>query len=151
MTRRKDLLFGLCMAALSIALAVQSFRYPADSAFFPRILSLLLLALSLVIVIRSLRRPGAQKEEGVAGGSAGAAALMKSPPVLVFTATVLYVMAIPFLGFLVSTALFLFGSILFLNRRRPVLAILYGIGYAASLYALFHAVLKVTLPAGWLM
>jgi hypothetical protein len=147
MTRRKDLVFGISMAALSIALAIQSFRYPADSAFFPRILSLLLLALSLVILIRALRRP--KGEAG--GGPAGVSAFMKSPPVLVFGATVLYVVLIPFLGFLVSTALFLFGSILFLNRRRPVLAILCGIGYAAALYALFHTVLKVTLPAGWLM
>lgn len=149
MTARKDLVFSIFMVALSIALAVQSFRFPSDSAFFPRVLSILLLSLSVLLLVRVFRQlPPEDRTDGIRGNAFN---LMKSPPILVFGSTVLYVVVIPFLGFLVSTALFLFGSILFLNRRRPVLAAIYGICYAATIYFLFHTVLKVTLPSGWLL
>ena len=149
MAARKDLVFSICMVVLSIVLAVQSFRYPSDSAFFPRVLSILLLLLSLLLLIRAFRQPPREVRTG--GIREHAFILMKSQPMLVFGSTALYIVMIPVLGFLAITALFLFGSILFLNRRRPVLAAIYGICYAATIYFLFHTVLKVTLPSGWLL
>ncbi len=148
MAVRKDLVFSMFMVALSIALAVQSFRFPADSAFFPRVLSILLLCLSALLLFRALRRPPG---EAGAAGIRNIASQRKSTPILVFGSTALYVAAIPVLGFLAGTALFLFGSILFLHRRRPVLAVVYGLCFSAALYFLFHSVLKVSLPRGWLL
>jgi hypothetical protein len=149
MAARKDLVFSIFMVALSIALIVQSFRVPAESAFFPRVLSILLLSLSVLVLIRSLRQPPG--EASAAGIRGNVFSLMKSPPILVFGSTVLYIVMVPVLGYLVSTAVFLFGSILFLYRRRPVLAAIYGICYAVAIYFLFHTVLGVTLPRGWLL
>ncbi|MCX5825101.1 MAG: tripartite tricarboxylate transporter TctB family protein [Deltaproteobacteria bacterium] len=149
MAARKDLAFSICMVVLSIVLAVQSFRYPADSAFFPRVLSVLLLLLSLLLLFRAFRRP--PKEDRTGGIRGNAFSLMKNQPVLVFGSTVLYVVMIPVLGFLVSTALFIFGSILFRDRRKLIVAAIYGICFSAALYFVFHAVLGVTLPRGWLL
>ena len=149
MAPRKDLVFSICMVVVSIVLAVQSFRYPADSALFPRVLSILLLLLSLLLVIRVFRQPPSEDRTGGIRGNAFS--LMKNQPMLVFGSTVLYVVMIPVLGFLVSTALFIFGSILFRDRRKLVVAAIYGICFPAVIYVVFQAVLGVTLPRGWLL
>jgi len=149
MAARKDLVFSLCMMALSIVLAVQSFRYPSDSAFFPRVLSILLLLLSLLLLIRAVRQP--PREDRTGGIRANAVSMMRSTPMVVFGSAVLYIAVIPVLGFLVSTALFIFGSILFRDRRKLVVAAIYGICFPAAIYFVFHAVLGVSLPRGWLL
>jgi len=148
MAARKDLVFSICMVVLSIVLAVQSFRYPADSALFPRVLSILLLLLSLLLLIRAFWQP--PREDRIAGRG-DVFSLMKSQPVLVFGSTVLYIVMIPVLGFLISTALFIFGSILFRDRRKLIAAAIYGICFSAAIYFVFQAVLGVTLPRGWLL
>ena len=120
MAARKDLACSICMVVLSTVLAVQSFRYPADSAFFPRVLSILLLLLSLLLLIRAFRQ--SPREDRTSGIRGNAFSLMKSQPMLVFGSTALYIVMIPVLGFLVSTALFIFGSILFRDRRKLIVA-----------------------------
>ena len=149
MAARKDFAFSICMVVLSIVLAVQSFRYPADSAFFPRVLSILLLLLSLLLLIRAFWQP--PREDRTGGIRGNSFSLMKSPQIVVFGSATLYIAVIPVLGFLVSTALFLFGSILFLDRRKLIVAAIYGICFSAAIYFVFHAVLGVTLPRGWLL
>jgi putative tricarboxylic transport membrane protein len=149
MAARREIAFSICMVALSSFLTFQSFRYPADSAFFPRVLSLLLLLLSLLLLTRAFRQ---SPREGRTGGTRGNAfSLINNQPILVFGSTTLYVVMIPILGFLVSTALFIFGSIVFRDRRRLVVAAIYGVCFSAALYFAFHAVLGVTLPRGWLL
>jgi putative tricarboxylic transport membrane protein len=149
MAARKDLVFSICMVLLSIVLAVQSFRYPSDSAFFPRVLSILLLLLSLLLLIRAFRQPPREERTGIIRGDAFS--LMKSTPMVVFGSATLYIAVIPVLGFLVSTALFLFGSILYFDRRKLIVAAIYSICFSAAIYFVFHAVLGVTLPRGWLL
>jgi putative tricarboxylic transport membrane protein len=112
-------------------------------------LSILLLLLSLVLVIRVFREPPSEdRTDGIRGNTFS---LMKSQPVLVFGSTLLFIVMIPVLGFLVSTALFIFGSILFRDRRKLVVAAIYGICVSAAIYVVFQAVLGVTLPRGWLL
>jgi hypothetical protein len=55
------------------------------------------------------------------------------------------------IGFVVSTALFIFASVSLLDRQKRKFALLYGLCYSAVLYVVFHYILGAALPAGWLI
>lgn len=157
---RKDRLFAGGMLLLSLALTIQSFRYPAESAQFPRFLSVLLVFLSALMVIRVVRavRTGADRtrpDDPHAGrpqlSRPGLRTFLSSPGVFVFASTALYVLAIQWLGFLAGSVGFMVTCALALGSRRWVLVFVWGLAFPAVLYLLFHSVLGLQLPAGWLM
>ena len=149
MAERRDFFFGLCMVLLSSFLTIQSFRYPADSSLFPRFLAVLLLALSLLLFMRTLKQ--SRKVKVQRPPLKVSPEWLKSTPVRVFGATAAYIAMTSVLGFIVSTALFIFGVISFLDRKRWKTGLLYGVCYSLILYAAFRFVLGATLPSGWLI
>ncbi len=146
----KDRVFAVGMLVLSILLAVQSFRYPAESAQFPRFLSMVLLLLSALLVIREARR-GAPPSVAPEASRVGLAAMAASPTVLVFLITAAYILAIQWLGFLSGSVAFMLACPLVLGNRRWPGVLLWGLLFPVALYLLFHSVLGVQLPAGWLL
>jgi hypothetical protein len=154
---RKDRLFAGGMLLLSLVLLAQSFRYPAESAQFPRFLSVLLVLLSVLLVIRDLRAGNAQAGPNAVQAARpqragfGLGAFVSSPGVFVFASTGLYVLAIQWLGFLAGTVCFMVTCALALGNRRWALVLVWGVAFPAALYLLFHSVLGLQLPAGWLM
>ncbi|GAK03050.1 tricarboxylate transport protein TctB [Geomicrobium sp. JCM 19037] len=71
----------------------------------------------------------------------------------VFGALVVYAVAFPILGYLLSTFLFLVGTMLYLaNKRTGAHTIKVGVASAAltfALYWIFTEYLDVILPSGW--
>lgn len=60
--------------------------------------------------------------------------------------TLLYILSIGFVGFLLSTVLFLVFTFVYLKERRPYLVIVLSIGFPLVAYVLFGMVLHVMLP-----
>ncbi len=146
----KDRVFAVGMLFLSVLLVVQSFRYPADSAQFPRFLSIVLLLLSALLTIRAARGGGRLAPAApplAATRPAGAAA---SPTLFVFLVTGLYILAIQWLGFLSASVAFMLACPIALGNRRWLGVVLWGLFFPVALYLLFHSLLRVHLPAGWL-
>ena len=157
---RKDRLFAVGMLILSLGLAIQSFSYPAESAQFPRFLSVLLVLLSALLTIREVRALRAAAEGAPAPDEGAAAppragarigALLTSPETFVFASTALCVLAIQGLGFLAGSVAFMLACAFFLGNRRWVTVLAWGFAFPAALYLLFHSVLGLALPTGWLM
>lgn len=63
---------------------------------------------------------------------------------------VAYVVLMPFLGFLISTAAFLFVMFCWLKAPNKVAALFLAAAVAAGMYLLFKIGLKVPLPTGFL-
>ncbi len=149
----KDRVFAVGMLFLSILLVVQSFRYPADSAQFPRFLSIVLLLLSALLIIREARAGGrsALSRPVPAPGAPRLASIVFSPTLFVFLATGLYVLAIQWLGFLSASVAVMLACPLVLGNRRWPGVLLWGLLFPSALYLLFHSVLGVQLPTGWLL
>jgi putative tricarboxylic transport membrane protein len=149
MADRKNFVFSICMVLLSSFLTIQCFRYPLESALFPRFLAVLLFLLSLVLLIRALRQP---RQPGPNGPFLWIdSRLLKNPPVQVFAVTAVYIALISVIGFVVSTVFFIFASVSFLDPQKRKFALLYGLCYSAILYVVFHFILGAALPAGWLI
>lgn len=63
---------------------------------------------------------------------------------------VAYVFLLPYLGFIISTVLFLFGLFCWLKAPNKLIAFVLALAVALGMYALFKIGLKVPLPTGLL-
>jgi putative tricarboxylic transport membrane protein len=149
---RRDAAVGAALALLSVGLLWQTREIPhpplvpIGPAFYPRVVLTLFLVLSLLLMVSGLRAPRAEP----------------APPLLGRTRLVpasfalfgLYVLAMPVLGYLLSTALFTIAMQWLLGRRGRqhlvgVLAV--GIGTAVGTWLVFERYLYVLLPRGVLL
>jgi putative tricarboxylic transport membrane protein len=119
--------------------------------FFPRIIGVLALAITLWALLTSLRAGAVDDEEEIGGDEeAGEADLGKHPiPLLlvVAAAALLVVVFVP-LGMIVTCALFLAATLFLLNRRHPITNIVISLGVPVVVYLLFQTLLNAGLPEG---
>ncbi len=103
---------------------------------FPLVVAMFLLPLSLSL----LRSAGKENK-----GDTPALFLVRDTTVVVL-ATMVYVILMPYLTFLVSTTLFLFGLLFYLGERRYLFISLLSVGFTSLMYLLFGKLLHVMLP-----
>jgi hypothetical protein len=143
-----DVYIGLVLLAASGYFYFLAHGMPADPALFPKLILVILMALSCVIcgtgVLETVRarhesRPVKQHFPALKG------------PATVFIALCVYAALIEVLGFFAaSTAASAFFMVLF-GLRSYVRILLVLVGINAFIYALFVWQLKITLPAGLLI
>lgn len=145
---------GLILLALFSAGLFMAFSFPAQSSYFPKIICILGVLLSILLIALAFR---GEKEETE---SAPALSAKARKMLVVMTALIiLYALGITTLGFAVSTFLFMVGSGVILypekitkNNKRPlVLIVLSGLITAAAITVVFKVLLYVPLPSGILM
>ncbi|MCI1964944.1 MAG: tripartite tricarboxylate transporter TctB family protein [Oscillospiraceae bacterium] len=59
---------------------------------------------------------------------------------------VAYVILLPFAHFIVTSSLFLFGTMYLLDRQKPIQKILVSAGVIAAIQLIFHSLMQVVLP-----
>jgi hypothetical protein len=112
--------------------------FTADSLMYPRSLAVILLVLTTLLLIFTLMRkmtlPQSKDE---------------SSPLkfcMIFAASVVYVFAVPFLGFVVSSLLYVPVTALLLGYKRKGMAFCVSILAVFLVYIGFKTILKVPLP-----
>jgi putative tricarboxylic transport membrane protein len=157
-TNTRDRRLAIVTACISVVLIAVSFSYPPQSSGFPRVLSVVLLGLSLVLLWNRRSAPKSEARDGVEPSKAAAntqevsgdgQAIWRSPAFWMFMGTLAYAGAISILGFFTASFLFLLGSMLFLGERRLLMLTLYPIGLCALIYFIFRVVLRVAIPSGY--
>ncbi|MGB6243285.1 MAG: tripartite tricarboxylate transporter TctB family protein [Castellaniella sp.] len=151
-TRNKEILFAVVMVVISASMVYGTYDYPSESVQFPRFLMVLQCVFSAMLLVRALRLPG-----GAAVQSGGASAQQSQDsrriwiPIQVFVGVSAYILAIEYIGYFVSTAFFLCGSMAFFGRNKA--ASMLGVTAACLLviYVLFSVLIGVRLPAGLLI
>ena len=71
--------------------------------------------------------------------------------VVVICSTILYVVCIHYVGYVVSTFVYLSTMAYFLGSRKPLRILIYAAGLTAFFYVVFRMGLAVRLPAGMLI
>lgn len=143
----RERLAPIIPAALALLLAVGAFAVtfgfppPAEAndpgaAAFPRLVAVGLAVLS----VAQLVRPGSG-EPLPGGGNA-----LRVVGVLVLL--LVYSVLLEPLGFILATVLFLFGTLLLAEVRKPLPLALIPVGVSAALFYLFYELLRVSLPTG---
>ncbi len=146
-SRKADLIAGLASIAVALIFGFQGRELSFASNIFPRVLEVFLILAGAVLILRGLSRSMEQpgKKEHIDYSRAW----------LVVLASLIYVAAINYIGFYVSSFVFLtLLSWLLSDRGRnlPSLGIstLFGLLVTGALYATFWLFLKVPTPQGLL-
>ncbi|HEX2552315.1 MAG TPA: tripartite tricarboxylate transporter TctB family protein [Microvirga sp.] len=151
----KDVLSGLVLLVIAglyyaatgqIADSTLSDEVGADG--LPRVLSILLASLGLLLLVRSLlaARAAPRLAAVAADGKEADARLPRALGFLLFGAA--YVLVLPFLGYLASTALLIGAIALFERTERPSMVPVIAIGGAVLYWAIFVKLLGVNQPVG---
>ena len=145
----KDYVTGLGGISLSLWLYSVTKGFAAEGggmaknpAYYPNLLLATLAALSLLLIVTALIR----KEKPAFGINV---------PVLrnvglIFGMIFVYILALQYLGFIVSTLTFIIAGVLVYGGGLKS-AILTGVPVTAGVYLVFHVLLKVPMPQGLLI
>jgi putative tricarboxylic transport membrane protein len=115
------------------------------AGFFPRILTLLLAALSLVLLVRGLTRPGVVFTEPWTDRPTRRRLLLMTG------ALVFYIAAVGTLGYLVTTAALFVVMVRWVGGRGWLVSLAVAALSAAGSWYVFGRLLRVNLPAGALL
>jgi putative tricarboxylic transport membrane protein len=157
MDRRIDAAVAFCVVLLGIFVLVAaqdvrpaSIADPIGSKGAPRFVGIVLLLGGVSLVLRRLLRwrseptlvpaEGTEDDRGVAPGSAVRA-------LSIWLAAVIYVQALPGIGYVLATPLFL-GVVLWLFAIRSWLLVAVPLGFTIPVFLVFTLFLNVRLPTG---
>lgn len=150
--RPGEVVFSLLLAVFSVtafwqSFAISGFRGLSEPGVFPMLASATMLVSSIVILREVLSKP--------AGPDASLARFAQEIIPLrlvgVIVLILAYVVTMPLLGFVASSAGFLFLSFWYLWRRGPLISAVLTVSSLAIIYVIFRKVFQVVLPQGSLM
>ena len=152
--RRKDLISSICLFVLGLSLALQSVRLSVwgrsgpEAGFFPFIVAVIIIGLSLFTAGRSaLNRT---QEKGKISEE------REDHRINIFRVSsygilmLLYGVSIARVGFLITSVLFLFLILKYVERQSWKITILLGAASMLISYLLFVYLLKVPFPKGFI-
>jgi len=156
------LLLGLSLLIAFYALSISGFSSMSSPGSIPMLAALFMLVSSLITVVKTTgadtknedtnnkdtNNAGTSDENQDASRQNPTFVTLLTPPILLFFASIslTYILVIDQLGFLLSSGLFLFASILVLYRQGPLIAMLVSINTLAIIYIIFRLIFKVILP-----
>ena len=163
MDYRKNLYPGVALTVFSagyLALSGQiqiftgSGATPLDSRFMPRLWGTFLLILSLILVFRGMK----QRKEALASETSSKVGLSlvekiadNREVILSFVFLAIYTAALKRVGFMISTAVFLYAQTLLLTpkeKRNYIIPAVVAILFAVGIDFIFVKLLSVLLPTG---
>lgn len=138
------LLVVVSAAAFWQSYEISGFSGPTEPGVFPMLAAGVML-ISAVAILRDVVARDRAPRQGLAS-----ALLSIAPPRLLLVIAMIagYVGAIPWLGFMVSSGLFLFAAFWVLWRRGPLWSALLTVAALAAIYLIFREVFQVVLPRG---
>jgi putative tricarboxylic transport membrane protein len=159
--RNRDLLFGiatLIVAAVYYGLAVtipqSDLADPVGPQGLPRVYALLLAALSLILIARSLRYERARPRNTESQNPEPAESRIPNPESRMLRVAgvlligVAYIVVLPWLGYLLSVAALIVATMYFQGGSINARSVLVALSGAAFFWLLFIWLLRIQYPAG---
>lgn len=134
----RDTVFALLVLAGSACAAWVAFGYDADSSWFPRVLSVFLIAMSLVLLVGARRQQHTAIEIRGQGRNA----------LLIFAAGVAYSIAIQYFSFEIVNYVFMVATMYLFGQRNPWVITLVSLAVMLLIKLLFFVMLDVPRPQG---
>lgn len=147
--RPGEVMFCLLLAVFSVtafwqAFAISGFTGLSEPGVFPMLASATMLVCSLLILKDVLSKPAAP---GV-GFASFRQEIVPLRLVGVILLILAYVVTMPLLGFVASSAGFLFLSFWYLWRKGPLVSMVLTVTSLAVIYFIFRKIFQVVLPQG---
>lgn len=121
------------------------------AGFFPRIVGSLVVLITLVAILDSLRRE-AEEDSGYDEDESGEGDLGHHPLALAIAigASVVFLFTLTSLGAIIASAVFMLGLLSYLNRGRWLTNVALSVLVPLGMYLLFQTALNAGLPSGLL-
>jgi putative tricarboxylic transport membrane protein len=150
--KRADLVTGIVLLLFSLTLAFESARMPlmvgvtTGPGFLPLLLSVFIGALSVSILVSSMRRP-----EGVDPAVTWPTGRGRFWIIVIFAALLAYTFLITILGYVLSTFAFMLLVVWLLGSYRWYWTVVMSLSISVGLYVVFRMWLGMPLPTGVLI
>jgi len=139
------LIVGFSVVALWQAYEISGFTGLSTPGIFPMLASVTMLISALFILSDALSRRKITSSDG------SQLQVLSARLVLVVTLVAAYVFAMPYVGFMVSSSVFLFVSFAFLWRKNILVSALLTSVTLVVIYLIFRVLFQVVLPRGSLL
>ena len=141
-------MLGLFLAFKSMRLSVWS-KFGPDEGFFPLSVAIIIIGLSLTILVKSVLHTQGPKKMGITEeqGKKGETIFRVSSYAILM---LVYGLLIEWLGFLMTSALFIFPIVKIVERQNWKTTLLLGFISIVISYVLFVYFLGVPLPRGFM-
>ncbi len=138
------LLLAFSVFVLYQAYGISGLSSVSAAGVFPMLAAAVMCICGVVTVLRTRGLPAPDTR-----GPTAFARVVLPPTITVFLALVVaYMLSLQWLGFLLSSFLFLLASIGYLYRRGPVLTLVVSAAALLAVWLVFRVVFSVVLPAG---
>ncbi len=150
--RPGEVAFSLLLAVFSVtafwqSFAISGFRGLSEPGVFPMLASATML-LSSLMILRDVMSKSINPDTGLAQFRRE---IVPARLIVVVGFILAYVIAMPLLGFVISSAGFLFLSVWYLWRKGPLVSAALTLASLAVIYFIFRQVFQVVLPQGSLI
>ncbi len=153
---RGEALFSLILvlfsaAAFWLSYGISGFGGLTTAGVFPMLASAAMLVSASVVLSEALRRGSPDGAKENATTERGAGKIFSRDLLIVVAMVSTYVAVMPYLGFVVSSALFLFAAFFYLWRKGVVASLAITALSITVIYVVFRLGFQVVLPGGtWL-
>ena len=145
---------GIIFLAISIAFYINGATKLKAAAFhYPRYIIIGVAVCSIILIFEGITKMSKAKAAGEAEAAAeeGKVVITRETVInlaLVCAMTVAYIALLNILGYILTTILFIAGTLLVLRVKKIWLIVLVSVGVTMFLYFMFNNFLSVTLPIG---
>jgi hypothetical protein len=149
--RSGELVFAVLITGFSLAALWQSYKISgftglSTPGIFPMLAAGTMLISALFIVVDAVSRRNIESEP-----DAVAVRVLTGRLSITVVLIATYVFAMPYLGFTLSSALFLFVAFAYLWRKNMAISLLLTAGTLSAIYLVFRVLFQVVLPRGSLL
>jgi len=146
---KKEILLSIFFMIISMTIYILTYQFPKQTValspkVFPQFVSACLFILSLVLLIQGITGIKKESEQKKVKLALNNIFLLKILTMIILA--FFYLRILPLTGYIISTPLFLAGSMLLFNEKRWFLIVPVSIVATALLYILFRIVFKIPLP-----
>jgi len=149
--KKDEIIGGIIGVLISGFVFYESSKFPKDivmsigPSYFPKILATALLLVSGILIINAIRGKSKKSAEGFD---------IKDPGIqragVALLATIVYCLVLNYIGFIISSSMFLLFLMYLLKKRNYFKMAAISIGVTLSVYFIFRTLLNITLPSGFL-
>lgn len=146
-SKRIDISVGAALSVLSTAVFLYANQYKGKGVsqygpnFFPQTMAALLFITSILLIVSALRGKSQDDLESI-----HLSGLIRSG--ITVGISILYLILMQFLGFFLSTVIFLYVMMTFLGQKGQLKRVISSLTVSAIIYAIFNSFLKIPLPEG---
>lgn len=144
---KQDIVSGIVIVLIGSLAFVLSLDMPGNAPIFPRLVSFILVFLGGLLSLSSMIK----MKKGVPAMVQAIELYKLKGPVFVFLLLLLYIFAVIYIGFYISTPIMLIGYMYLLGIRNTKTIVITTVVLMIFIYCLFTMQLGVPLPSGVLI